>query len=102
MIQSRFYLWLLPMLLLCVGAAGAATQVLDRIELTTEGKDDVVNVYFNIPVRYVSHLINESGNEVGVQLKLGQTADIELTDLVESDQLTWSPSAAVPLEKVEF
>ncbi|MES9816621.1 MAG: hypothetical protein ABW155_08215 [Candidatus Thiodiazotropha sp.] len=88
--------------MLCSWQAGAATRVLDRIELQTEGEDNIISVYFNIPVRYVSHLINESGNEVGVQLKLGQTADIELTDLVETDQLTWSPSAAVPLEKVEF
>jgi tetratricopeptide (TPR) repeat protein len=88
--------------LLFIGQAEAATQVLDRIELSTENENNVISVYFNIPVRYVSHLINEAGNEVGVQLKLGQTADIELTDLVESDQLSWSPTAAVPLEKVEF
>ncbi|MEW7999304.1 MAG: hypothetical protein AB2786_16105 [Candidatus Thiodiazotropha endolucinida] len=100
--QSWIQHGLLLLVLLYSWQAGAATRVLDRIELQTEGEDNIISVYFNIPVRYVSHLINESGNEVGVQLKLGQTADIELTDLVESDQLTWSPSAAVPLEKVEF
>jgi tetratricopeptide (TPR) repeat protein len=99
--QNR-YIWLLLLAFFYCVRLEAATQVLDRIELTTEGEDSVVNVYFNIPVRYVSHLINAAGNEVGVQLKLGQTADIELKDLVESDQLTWSPSAAVPLEKVDF
>ncbi|MBT3060354.1 MAG: hypothetical protein KME44_16200 [Candidatus Thiodiazotropha sp. (ex Lucina pensylvanica)] len=94
--------WLLLLALLFYGQVEAATRVLDRIELSTEREENVISVYFNIPVRYVSHLTNEVGNEVGVQLKLGQTADIELDDLVESDQLTWSPTAAVPLEKVEF
>ncbi|MEW8032233.1 MAG: hypothetical protein AB2819_08315, partial [Candidatus Thiodiazotropha endolucinida] len=89
--QSWIQHGLLLLVLLYSWQAGAATRVLDRIELQTEGEDNIISVYFNIPVRYVSHLINESGNEVGVQLKLGQTADIELTDLVESDQLTWSP-----------
>lgn len=78
--------------------------------MSIEKEDNVISVYFNIPVRYVSHLVNEAGNEVGVQLKLGQatdielgqTTDIELEDLVESDRLTWSPTAAVPLVKVEF
>ncbi|MEW8507668.1 MAG: SPOR domain-containing protein [Candidatus Thiodiazotropha sp.] len=100
--QIKLYPWLLSLVLLFFSQAEAATRVLDRIELSTEKDTNVVSVYFNIPVRYVSHLINEAGNEVGVQLKLGQTADIELSDLVESDQLTWSPTAAVPLEKVEF
>ncbi|MES9969884.1 MAG: SPOR domain-containing protein [Candidatus Thiodiazotropha sp.] len=101
-IQLKLYPWLLSLVLLFLGQAEAATRVLDRIELSTEREENVISIYFNIPVRYVSHLINEAGNEVGVQLKLGQTADIELSDLVESDQLTWSPTAAVPLEKVEF
>ncbi|MCU7890186.1 MAG: hypothetical protein KZQ78_00670 [Candidatus Thiodiazotropha sp. (ex Ustalcina ferruginea)] len=101
-IQSSISLWLLALILLSSGQLSAATRVLDRIEITTEGEANVVSVYFNVPVRYVSHLINEASSEVGVQLKLGQTADIELSELVESDQLTWSPTAAVPLEKVEF
>jgi tetratricopeptide (TPR) repeat protein len=101
--KSTICYWLLILIVVFFSAqVNAATQVLDRIELSTEKEDNVISIYFNIPVRYVSHLVNETGNEVGVQLKLGQTADIELEDLVESDQLTWSPTAAVPLEKVEF
>ncbi|MEW8500163.1 MAG: hypothetical protein AB2699_16795, partial [Candidatus Thiodiazotropha taylori] len=62
-------------------------------------------------VRYVSHLINESNSELGVQVRVGQTTDAELGvaseqdqdgELDQEDQLTWSPSAAVPLDKVVF
>ncbi len=101
-IQTTIRCWLFILIVLFSGHLSAATRVLDRIELSTEREDNVISVYFNIPVRYVSHLVNEAGSEVGVQLKLGQTADIELSDLVESDKLTWSPTAAVPLQKVEF
>lgn len=112
-IQSRIHPRLLMLMLMLVSwqaSAATATRVLDRIEIETQGDANVISVYFNVPVRYVSHLINEANSEVGVQLKIGQTTeeaigktgDEELGDLVESDQLTWNPTAAVPLDKVAF
>ncbi|MEW8627816.1 MAG: hypothetical protein AB2551_18870 [Candidatus Thiodiazotropha sp.] len=111
-VQSRVYFWLLSLLLLLPTAESqAATRILDRIEIGTEEGANVIAVHFNVPVRYVSHLINESNSELGVQVRVGQTTDEELGaateqdqdgELDQEDQLTWSPSAAVPLDKVVF
>ena len=111
-VQSRVYFWLLSLLLLLPTAESqAATRILDRIEIGTEAGANVIAVHFNVPVRYVSHLINESNSELGVQVRVGQTTDEELGaateqdqdgELDQEDQLTWSPSAAVPLDKVVF
>ncbi|MBV2090789.1 MAG: hypothetical protein KUF72_07850 [Candidatus Thiodiazotropha sp. (ex Ctena orbiculata)] len=111
-IESRLHFWLLPLLLLLFTTQSqAASRVLDRIEIGSEEGANIIAVHFNVPVRYVSHLINESNSELGVQVRVGQTTDTELGaaseqdqdgDLDQQDQLTWSPSAAVPLDKVVF
>lgn len=111
-IQSRTYPWLLLVLLmLSAGQLSAATRVLDRIEIETEEGGNVILVHFNVPVRYVSHLINEANSELGVQVRVGQTIDDEVgattpdeqeLEFTQEDQLTWSPSAAMPLDKIVF
>lgn len=111
-IQSRIYPWLLLVLLmLTVGQLSAATRVLDRIEVEVREGANVIVVHFNVPVRYVSHLINEANSELGIQVRVGQTTDDEIgvsaatqqnLDFTPEDQLTWSPSAAVPLDKILF
>ena len=110
-IQSRIHPWLFLLLMtLTAGQLSAATRVLDRIEIGTEEGANVISVHFNVPVRYVSHLVNEANSEVGIQIRVGQTTDEDvgqLTDqedgeLTEEDQLTWSPTATVPLDKVVF
>ncbi|MCG7894306.1 MAG: hypothetical protein JAZ12_07600 [Candidatus Thiodiazotropha taylori] len=110
--ESRLHFWLLPLLLLLFTTQSqAASRVLDRIEIGSEEGANIIAVHFNVPVRYVSHLINESNSELGVQVRVGQTTDAELGaaseqdqdgELDQEDQLTWSPSAAVPLDKVVF
>ncbi len=86
----------------------AATRVLDHIEISTEDTDQVVSIYFNVPVRYVSHIVNDTNTEVGIQIKVGQATDADpdnsdvANDLMPEDQLTWSPSAALPLNKVVY
>ena len=57
---------------------------------------------FNIPVRYISHVMNEANNEVGIQLQILQTLERDIADLVQTDQLSWKPSAEIPLDKVVF
>ncbi|MCG7984212.1 MAG: hypothetical protein JAY90_15860 [Candidatus Thiodiazotropha lotti] len=111
-VQSRVYFWLLSIVLLLLTAQSqAASRILDRIEIDSEAGANVIAVHFNVPVRYVSHLINESNSELGVQVRVGQTTDEELGatteqdqdgELDQEDQLTWSPSAAIPLDKVVF
>ena len=111
-IQLKLHRWLLPLvLLLCSGQLSAATRVLDRIEIKSEDGANVILVHFNVPVRYVSHLINEASSELGVQVRVGQTTDEEVgasttdeqdQELSQDDQLNWSPSAAVPLDKILF
>ena len=59
-------------------------------------------VQLNIPVRYVSHLVNESGTEVNLQLQVIQTPDVDFSDLLGTDQLSWNPSEEMPLAKVVF
>jgi tetratricopeptide (TPR) repeat protein len=99
----RRHCWLLSIILLLVSwQADAASRVLDRIEIHAEGDQNVISVHFNIPVRYVSHVMNDAGNEVGIQLQIIQTRDVSLEDLVQSDQLSWKPSAEIPLDKVVF
>ncbi|MBW9256785.1 MAG: hypothetical protein K1562_04080 [Candidatus Thiodiazotropha sp. (ex. Lucinisca nassula)] len=110
--ESRLHFWLLPLLLLLFTTQSqAASRILDRIEIGSEEGANVIAVHFNVPVRYVSHLINESNTELGVQVRVGQTTDTDLGaateqdqdgELDQEDQLTWSPSAAVPLDKVVF
>ncbi|MEJ2403146.1 MAG: hypothetical protein P8171_02480 [Candidatus Thiodiazotropha sp.] len=101
--------WLFTvLLLLSSGLASAATRVLDHIEISTEEKNQVVSIYFNVPVHYVSHIVNDTNTEVGIQIKVGQTTDKDSaaakspSDLMTEDQLTWSPSAAIPLNKVVY
>ncbi|MEJ2609888.1 MAG: tetratricopeptide repeat protein [Candidatus Thiodiazotropha sp.] len=110
-IQPRIHLWLLALLLmLMAGQLFGATRVLDRIEIRTEKGANVISVHFNVPVRYVSHLVNEANSEVGIQIKVGQTSDTQLGqaagqadgEWLEEDQLTWSPTEPVPLAKVVF
>ncbi|MET0065530.1 MAG: tetratricopeptide repeat protein [Candidatus Thiodiazotropha sp.] len=90
------------------GSVSAATRVLDHIELSTEDKAQVVSIYFNVPVRYVSHIVNDTKTEIGIQVKVGQSAGADPAgadadnDLMSEDQLTWSPSAAIPLDKVVY
>ncbi|MCU7853899.1 MAG: hypothetical protein KZQ80_16995 [Candidatus Thiodiazotropha sp. (ex Monitilora ramsayi)] len=99
---SRFLPWLLLPLLLVSFQAGAASKVLDRIEIKTEGDDNVISVVFNVPVRYVSHVTNKAKTEVGVQIQIIQNRELDLADLASSDQLTWNPSAEIPLDKVVY
>ncbi|MEW8500213.1 MAG: hypothetical protein AB2699_17045, partial [Candidatus Thiodiazotropha taylori] len=85
--ESRLHFWLLPLLLLLFTTQSqAASRVLDRIEIGSEEGANVIAVHFNVPVRYVSHLINESNSELGVQVRVGQTTDAELGAASEQDQ----------------
>lgn len=80
----------------------AATRAFDRIEVKTGAEENIITVRFNIPVRYVSHVMNDANSEVGIQLQILQTLDRDAVDLVQTDQLSWNPSAEIPLNKVEF
>ncbi len=106
--RASILAWIILLGVLPAGEALAATRVLDRIEVDSESDDYAISVYFNVPVRYVSHLSNEANNEVGVQLQImptqngGSGSRIDIADLVEHDQLTWSPTRDIPLNKVVF
>lgn len=84
------------------GLAMAASGALDRIIVSDEGKRSVIRVQFTIPVRYISHTLNKTGTEVGVQLQIMQAAAQEKADLVSRDRLSWKSSQTVPLSSVEF
>ncbi|MCU7844900.1 MAG: hypothetical protein KZQ93_13805 [Candidatus Thiodiazotropha sp. (ex Monitilora ramsayi)] len=90
------------LMLLVSFQAGAASKVLDRIEIKSEGDENVISVIFNVPVRYVSHVMNETKTEVGVQIQIIQNREVALEDLASTDQLTWNPSAEIPLDKVVY
>ncbi len=95
--------WLLLALLSVISCqAWAQSRVLDRIEISEEGDTDVVAVHFNIPVRYVSHVTNDASSEIGIQLQIVPTPELDLEELMSRDQLTWSPSEAIPLSKVLY
>lgn len=93
-------------LLLLFGMAfntyAASTRAFDRIEVNTGAEENIITVRFNIPVRYISHVMNEANNEVGIQLQILQTLERDIADLVQTDQLSWKPSAEIPLDKVVF
>jgi tetratricopeptide (TPR) repeat protein len=82
--------------------ATAASRVLDRIEVSSEGDNNVISVYFNVPVRYVSHMTNEASSEIGIQLQIVQTSELNLEDLLSRDQLSWKPTEEIPLDKVSY
>jgi len=95
-------IFVLLLLLGGVTQGQAATRFFDRIEVKTGARENTITVFFNIPVRYVSHVMNAERSEAGIQLQIIQTRDFDLGDLVQTDQLSWDPSAEVPLNKVEF
>lgn len=90
------------MLLLVSWQVQAASHALDRIEVHSEGDFNVISVHFNVPVRYVSHVMNDTDTEVGIQLQIIQSTDVSLEDLVSSDRLSWNPTEEIPLDKVVF
>ena len=104
------------LLFLFGGQALAASRVLDRIEAYPENGHNVIAVHFNIPVRYVSHVTNEANSEIGIQLQIVDAAQLEPEDqssedlsersipddLMQRDQLSWSPTEEVPLSKVVY
>ncbi|MEN8178807.1 MAG: SPOR domain-containing protein [Pseudomonadota bacterium] len=88
--------------LLIASNSQATTRTLDRIEVKLGDEENTITVHLNIPVRYVSHVVNESGTEVDLQLQVIQTRDVDISDLLATDQLSWNPSAEMPLDKVVF
>ena len=80
----------------------AANRTLDRIEVKLGDQENVITVHLNIPVRYVSHVVSESGSEVDLQFQVIQTRDVDMRDFLATNQLTWNPSAEVPLDKIVF
>ncbi|MGD8909061.1 MAG: hypothetical protein PVI92_06900 [Chromatiales bacterium] len=95
--------WLLfTLLALASWQAGAQSRALDRIEVRSEADTNVIAVHFNVPVRYVSHVTNDANNEIGIQLQIIKSPDIDPADLLTRDQLSWIPSQAIPLSKVVY
>jgi hypothetical protein len=82
--------------------AGAQSRVLNRVEIRSEADTNVIAVHFHVPVRYVSHVTNDAKSEIGIQLQIVQTPEIDLADLMSRDQLSWIPSEATPLSKVVY
>ncbi len=82
--------------------SSGASRVLDRIEISSEGDNNVLSVYFNVPVRYVSHVTNDASSEIGIQLQIVQTRELNLEDLLSRDQLSWNPTEEIPLSKVSY
>ncbi len=95
-ILTLFLVWALSF------ACLATTRTLDRLDVKLGDKEHSITVHLNIPVRYVSHVINESGTEVDIQLQVIQTRDLDMSELLGTDQLSWNPSAEMPLDKVVF
>jgi hypothetical protein len=111
---------LFPLFIPISGELSAASRVLDRIEVRPEGDNNVIAVYFNVPVRYVSHVTNEANSEIGIQLQFVDATQFELDDesgqvpsgqnlpkgippdLLQRDQLSRSPTEEVPLSKVSY
>jgi tetratricopeptide (TPR) repeat protein len=95
--------WLLfTLLAIASWQACAQSRVLDRIEVRSEADTNVIAVHFNVPVRYVSHVANDANNEIGLQLQIIKTPEIDLADLLSHDQLSWIPSQEIPLSKVAY
>jgi hypothetical protein len=103
---------LFALLAIFAGEVFAASRVLDRIEVREEGNNNVIAVHFNVPARYVSHVTNDASNEIGVQLQIADAAQLEPDvqseqeqspeDLLQRDQLSWSPTKEIPLSKVVY
>jgi hypothetical protein len=93
---------LLVMLAVVSWQAMAASRVLDRIETREENGDNVIAVHFNVPVRYVSHVMNDANSEIGIQLQIVPTPEADLADLMSRDQLSWKPTESIPLSKVVY
>ncbi len=93
---------MLVLLMACTLQAMAASRVLDRIETRMEGDNNVIAVHFNIPVRYVSHVTNDASSEIGIQLQIVPTPEVDLEDLLSRDQLSWKPTEEIPLSKVVY
>ncbi len=108
---SNITYWLLFLMLTLNSLQVAAqSRVLDHIEVHSEGDSNIIAVHFNVPVRYVSHVTNDARSEIGVQLQIIETLEIDLEepiqidleDLMQRDQLSWNPTEEIPLGKVNY
>ncbi|MCG8427330.1 MAG: SPOR domain-containing protein, partial [Chromatiales bacterium] len=94
---------LLLLLFVCVSLdVQAQRRVIDHIETEIGANSNKVTVLFNVPVRYVSHLVNTRSNEIDVRLVPVITPGSEADFIGAEEVITWRATAEIPLERVIF
>ncbi len=101
-ITSRGLLVILIGLLLTFTDSIAGTRLIDRLEIEASATESRINIYFDVPIRHISHIANQANTEISIQLKLTSTPDDNADPSFEKEVLSWNPTADIPLDKIEF
>lgn len=103
-IAGKFWAATLLMLLSLSITTGAIakSRVMDRIDAGFGEEENRISIFFNVPVRVVSDLVNSARNEIAIRVKPVVTPGTEEEFLAGDETLSWKPSAEIPLERVVF
>lgn len=88
--------------LLVSPALHAATEVIDRIDITQGTGESVIHIHFNIPISYKSHAPQHSGDLLSIFVDPLPSPGSAVDVLVGNETLQWSPDKRVPLFEVVY
>ncbi|USF86566.1 hypothetical protein [Candidatus Endoriftia persephone] len=99
--MGRFVLFFV-LLAMGAGKTFAGSKIMDRIETKIGVEENRISIFFNVPMRIVSHLINAKQNEISIRIKPVVTPGTESEFLTGDETFSWRATAEVPLERVVF
>lgn len=90
--------------LFCLGAGevSAANKLLDYIDVRQSNERNEIVIFFQVPVRVLTHLINREKSEISIRVRPVITPGTEADFLGEDETLSWRASAELPLDRVVF
>jgi hypothetical protein len=89
------------LLSVCASAYGQR-RIIDHVETKIGSETNTATIFFNVPIRYVSHLENARNNEIEIRVKPVITPGSEEEFLGEEEVITWRGTAEIPLERIVF
>ena len=88
--------------LLVSPAPQAATDVLDRIDITHGADESTIHIHLNVPVSYKSHAPQRSGDLLSIFIDPLSSPGSAVDVLVGDETMQWSPDKRVPLFEVVY
>jgi hypothetical protein len=82
--------------------AYAAADVVDRVEIAQAADHSVIQVHFNMPLRYTSHTPTGSGDLLHIYFQQVPASAGNWNDLPRNEVIRWSADERVPLFEVIY